>query len=386
LPGVIHLDFGTLIQYKTRPNVATVLLAGFLSLQSLGCDRKPTPPSPTAASMTDSVVSSISAKPSLDDNRDAALTVMSWNLEWFFDEASQDNYSKLAIEQSAPSRKDWDWKRDAVAAAIAKVEPDVVGLQEIEGQKVLYYLTRAIEREHKLIYNEFFVEGSDFFTEQDVGLLVKAPVDVLAITKANVTSTMTKTKRFGSVSKHQMVLTEVPVGDRTEQILIVNVHLRAGADNDAIRAKQMQTVNEWIDTLYPQAGREMHLIVMGDFNTEQIAGQVKPESELGIMISRGTPTTDDDLIDLHESIPVDQRGTHLLPGRQFDRILVSRSLVEDDPSKPDLTLKDVTVRRDVSIQGAVDTQEEHWDNYWKTPEDQRDISDHYPVVARFIIQ
>ena len=77
---------------------------------------------------------------------------------------------------------------------------------------------------------------------------------------------------------------------------------------------------------------------------------------------------------------------HLLPGRKFDRILVSRSLLEDDPNKKDIALKSVAIRKDLAIQGSVDEQEQHWEHYWEMPEDERDLSDHLPVIATFEVR
>ncbi|WP_283435372.1 endonuclease/exonuclease/phosphatase family protein [Neorhodopirellula lusitana] len=317
------------------------------------------------------------------------FTVMTWNLEWFYDDAKKDNYSDLAIEKASPSRGQWNWRRDAAATAIAKIAPSVAAVQEIEGQRVLWYLTRSLERDHKLKYDEFVIQGNDHFTEQDVGLLVRSPVDLFSVMRGNVTSRMNR-DTFGSVSKHVAAFIEVPIGQTTkdqttETILIVNVHLRSRDVGDPIRKKQAASLNEWING-WTRHAPTTPVIVLGDFNTEQVAENVDPRSELAILMSRSTVDPSDDLIDLHDRIPKSGRQTHLLKGKQFDRILVSRSLVEDTPNVPDLVLSNVKVRRDVVIRGRGDTPTEHWDDYWGQPDDQRDLSDHYPVVAEFEIR
>lgn len=310
---------------------------------------------------------------------------MTWNLEWFYDDAKKDNYSELATQKASPSRGDWNWKRDAVARAIADAKPSVVAVQEIEGPRVLWYLARALDREHQLEYDEFVVEGSDFFTEQDVGLLVSAPVDVVSVMRGNVTSLMKKTKRFGSVSKHVAAIVEVPVGKSVQSVLVVNVHFRSGEQGADIRKKQAASLNHWIERWQAASGSP-HVVVTGDFNTEQLAGAIEPASEMAILLSRSTTETDDDLTDLHESIAAKNRQTHLLPGRQFDRILVSRSLIEDTPGVPDLVVGGVEVRKDLAVQGSADTPTQHWEQYWESSSDERDLSDHYPVVAEFVIR
>ncbi|MEM1226840.1 MAG: endonuclease/exonuclease/phosphatase family protein [Planctomycetota bacterium] len=316
------------------------------------------------------------------------FSIMTWNLEWFWDDESRDNYSDLSVQQSAPSREDWNWRRDAVAASIASVRPTVLAVQEIESQRVLWYLTRALDRDHKLDYDDYNLKSDDHFTEQDVGLLVGSPADVRMNIKCNVTADMKSSGRYGSVSKHMITEVLVPVGDRSESVWVINVHLKAGADSDSRRSKQVETLNAWIDQLIPggPSGDSPHLIVLGDFNTEQSAGRVGPASEIGLLLGRGTSDPSDDLIDLHDRIPHDQRRTHLLDGKQFDRILVSRSLVDDTSGESDLTLVDVVVLPELAIRNGRDTQEAHWDAYWQMPESDRDLSDHYPVLARFEVR
>ncbi len=132
--------------------------------------------------------------------------------------------------------------------------------------------------------------------------------------------------------------------------------------------------------------RGEHLIVLGDFNTEQRSDETRDDSDLGILSGRETDRTDDDLVDLNLRLPPGDRQTHLLDGRQFDRIFCSPSLVTDDPGRRDLTFRSIEVRRDLSIQGQPDDSQLHWENYWEIPADQRDLSDHYPVIATFEVR
>lgn len=331
-------------------------------------------------------VSSVEKSGTHDD--ESGFSIMTWNLEWFWDDEVRDNYSKLSVEQSAPDRAAWNWRRDAVAAAVAEASPTVLAVQEIESQRIAWYLTKALDRNHQLAYDEVLIQGGDHFTEQDVALFVRRPAEVIASMVGNVTTAMKKSGRYGSVSKHLITTLEVPVGDAVETVFVVNLHLKAGADSDATRAKQIETVNAWIDRFVPRGDDDspVHLIVLGDFNTEQLSGSIGPASELGLLIARGTSTTDDDLIDLHANIPAGERRTHLLENKQFDRILVSRSLVDDSPDQLDLTLVDVRVMPELAIQADRDEQDDHWNRYWELPDDQRDLSDHYPVMARFEVR
>ena len=311
------------------------------------------------------------------------FTVMTWNLEWFYDDEPGDSFSKLAREKKSPSREQWNWRRDAFAKGIAQVKPTVVALQEVENRRVLWYLVRAIDRNHSTDYRELAVQSRDHYTEQDVGLLIRAPADAVSFSQRMLQDRLRPGARYYDVSKHLLAVVEFPVGDSFERITVLNVHLRSRAEGEPIRKRQARLVHLWLAEAI-KAGE--NVIVLGDFNTEETGDETRPDSDLGILSGRETPGKDDDLVDLHLRIPMAERQTHLLPGKQFDRIFCSPSLVEDDPAKPDLVFQSIQVRRDLAIQGEPDVPEDHWERYWELAEDQRDLSDHLPVLATFDVR
>jgi endonuclease/exonuclease/phosphatase family metal-dependent hydrolase len=311
------------------------------------------------------------------------LTVMTWNLEWFYDDDSGDNYSKLAQQKAAPGRRQWDWRRDAVAQRIAIARPTVVAFQEVENRRVLWYLSRAIDREHSMSYRELSLQSRDHFTEQDVGVLFRGPADALLTSQFSLLDRMRADNRFSDVTKHLLAVFEFPVGDRLERVAVLNVHLRSGVQGEPIRRRQARLIHHWISEAI---SRGDNLIVLGDFNTEQRNDVTRDESDLGILSGRETQPTSDDLIDLNLRLPPGDRQTHLLPGRQFDRIFCTPSLVTDDPQRPDLVFRSIEVRSDLAIQGKPDDSQRHWEHYWEIPDGQRDLSDHYPVIATFEVR
>lgn len=325
----------------------------------------------------------IAQPPDVHSAGNEPLTVMTWNLEWFYDENSGDNFSRLAREKSAPDRDQWDWHRDSIADRIAAVRPTVVAVQEIENRRVLYYLTRALSRNHQLAYDEHALEGRDFFTEQDVGYLVRRPADVAALIQRGYVQRLRSTNEFYDVSKHLFAEIEFHDGSDVHRVLILNVHLRAKPEGEVFRRRQARLMQHWVAEAI-SAGRDV--IVLGDFNSEETADQTRPDSDLGIAAGLETPSSADDLIDLNLKLPRSERQTHMLPGRQYDRILCSRSLIEDDPSRADLVFSKIEVLRELSIQGERDDPEEHWNEYWNLAKDQRDLSDHYPVMATFEVR
>lgn len=321
---------------------------------------------------------------------DAAFRVMSWNLEWFYDDEPNDNYSKLAKEQTAPSRAKWDWKRDAVASSIQLSKPSVAAFQEIENRRVLWYLARALDRNHKIAYREICIEGDDVFTEQDVGFIYRSGNDegvkpllqiepVLSATFGR-TASMRRDNQTAEVSKHLLVDYEVSYGEHVETVSILTLHLRAREEAVQTRTKQARTVHAW---LADRVRTGANVIVLGDFNTEESTIPAVSGSDMAAACGFDTSDTDDDLVDLHDRIPERERQTHLLPGKSFDRILVSPALIADDPNKVDLVFTEIETLKSLSVRGNADVPDEHWNGYWSMDDENRDISDHWPVMATF---
>ena len=310
------------------------------------------------------------------------FSVMTWNLEWFYDDYPGDTFSKLAKEKATPSRSQWDWRRDAIAESIAEVSPTVVALQEVENRRVLWYLTRAIERNHRQKYSELGIQSSDHFTEQDVGFLFRSPVDVLSISQYFQTREMRASENYLNLSKHLVGVFRVPFDGGTEQVTVLNVHLRARAEAEPLRKRQARLIHRWVSKSI-EAGE--NVIVLGDFNTEEMGDDIRTGSDLGIVSGAETKSANDDLVDLTLRVPSGSRATHLL-GRQFDRIFASRSMVDDAPGTKDLVFESIRVRQDLAIREDQDDQQSHWERYWEIDQDERDLSDHYPVVARFEIR
>jgi endonuclease/exonuclease/phosphatase family metal-dependent hydrolase len=308
------------------------------------------------------------------------VIVATWNVEWMFDEYTGDNYAELAREQSAPNRAEWEWKRDGVAAAIAEMNPTILGLQEIEGQRTLYYLDQRLNKAHQLNFRTAFIQGGDYYTEQDVALMYRS--GLVKYWRCEQSKEMWDSKQYYNVQKHVFGEFQWGTGRNGESLVVLSVHFRAMPKAAAIRVKQARLVRHWIAELLQ---RQANVVVLGDFNTEESFLETTSTSEMGILRGLDTVDDSDDLVDLHQYLEQDQRGTHLLPGKQFDRILVSQSLIENDPGRKDLVFRSIELRKDVVVRGKRQDAD-HWNKYYDIPQQERDLSDHYPLVAKFVFQ
>lgn len=308
------------------------------------------------------------------------LVIATWNLEWFFDYDTSDNRSETARKLSAPSQKAWEWRRDRVAEAIAKIRPTIMALQEIENRHVLVELTDQLRKQHNLSYRVAFIEGIDSATEQDVGILYQS--GLVEYSRREQSKEMFESEKYYNMAKHLFARFEWQVEGRTESLLVMTVHLRSGSDSADLRLRQARLVHHW---LQPYLERGENVIVMGDFNFEELAGQGRANGETAELLGTQTPDTRDDLVDLLERVPIEKRRTHLFLDRQFDRIFISQALRQDTRSRRDLVFQSISTRPELVIRGK-GIDEDHWATRYAEPLEERDISDHYPLVARFKFQ
>jgi endonuclease/exonuclease/phosphatase family metal-dependent hydrolase len=311
------------------------------------------------------------------DQASDELTIATWNLEWYFDNYKGDNSSDLAKEQSAPSREEYEWKRDRLAEAIAAFKPTILAVQEIENRRVLLDLTTVLRDKHQLNYRVAFIEGFDFGTEQDVAFLFQS--GLVEFSRKEQNREMFESKEYYSLSKHIFGQFEWQIDGRTERLTILNAHFRAKAEEGAIRLKQAKLARKWIQSAL-DAGD--NVILLGDFNIEDPAGKATKGSEMEELLGKNTANASDDLFDVLESLPEAERRTHLILEKQFDRILLSKSLVDDAADKKDLVFQKAVVLGKYTVRGK-GPDLDHWDTRYTTPQDERDLSDHYPLMATF---
>jgi endonuclease/exonuclease/phosphatase family metal-dependent hydrolase len=305
-----------------------------------------------------------------------ALTLVTWNLGWFFDWDISDNQSEVAKINSAPSRQEWEWRLDQTADALARLRAHVVCLQEIENRKVLEQLVGRIKERHKLEYVVGFVPGRDVSTEQDVAILIHTSMPA-RFRRASEPQQFDR-DREKRVSKQ--LLAEVALGGR--QVAIINVHLMAGNQlgNEMDRCDQARFIKRWVREEH-RSGRD--LILVGDMNTAMV--QDARERALDVLMGRDTANDpSDNLEDMLQLLSPEDRVTFGGKRSELDHILVSPRL----RSGKGLTFVNIANRRDVSIRGVGPDHRLRLPDrrFWKVDPMERDLSDHYPLMATFSVK
>jgi hypothetical protein len=156
------------------------------------------------------------------------------------------------------------------------------------------------------------------------------------------TKEMYDTKQYYNITKHIFCKFVWGEGPQRQELLLLNVHLRAMPDAGEIRTRQARLARAYTDA----------------------------------------PA--DDLADLWAFAADPAAETHLVH-KQFDRMLVTPGLADSKPEKKGFVFKSFSVRKDLVIRGA-GQDKDHMDIFWQIPQDERDVSDHYPIVAEYDVR
>jgi hypothetical protein len=192
-------------------------------------------------------------------------------------------------------------------------------------------------------------------------------------------SEMFASQDYYNLQKHLFARFEWGEGSEKQSLLMLTLHLRAAEQGASVRERQCRLAKAW---LAEALAKGENVIVLGDVNTNEEAIPPPVGTDVDILSGRGTPSTQDDMIDLYVHLPPAERQTHL-NGDSYDRIFVSPSLTNDGQGK-DLVYRSIVRVQEACVRGKPDT--DHRDTYWQIPAAERDASDHYPLVAEFEVK
>jgi len=223
------------------------------------------------------------------------------------------------------------------------------------------------------------VEGEDFFTEQDVAIMALS--GLTGYGRKERTKEQWDDKKLYPLNKHIVADFAWGEGMEREELTIINLHTRAMSNGAEIRKRQARLTREWMkEHITPQ----QNFIILGDLNSDELATATTKDGDMGVFLGLDTPPTDDDLFDTLLKLSGEAKASHL-NHMQYDRILCTDALMKDDPSRSDLVFKSSIIRRDLVVRGK-EQDKDHMDIFWQIPQDERDISDHYPLVAEFEVK
>lgn len=353
-------------------SMAAVVCAGVASLLAWSNQQ---PPSKGAPSGQTPGQPAIAKQP-----RDGDFTVVSWNLQWFFDADRSDNQSDVANENAPTLKKDYEWRLDVTADAIAKLNPTILAVQEFENRKVCDDLAKRIKEKHQIDYQVCFTQGRDTATEQDVACFAKNGVNPQFF-RANDRDFDPRRHKVPS----KQIMLEFTWGQNAQQrkITLINVHLKAGTNegDELDRIEQAEVINKWVKDAHKN---NRFVMVMGDMNSVPPLAQLKGKCVNDTLKGKDTPNDkDDDLDDLVDELEGDEKITYGGKRSTLDHILVSPKFKKG----PGLAFDSISNERKVCIRG--DGPDFKWKGdrrFWRIPEEERDLSDHYPLKAGFKIK
>ncbi|WP_437624673.1 endonuclease/exonuclease/phosphatase family protein [Sorangium sp. So ce1151] len=187
----------------------------------------------------------------------APLAVVTWNTKDFFNDQEDSDVADELVLSPARYRE----KREAVAAVLAALAPDVAVLQEVENLDVLEDLNRTElggAYPHAALVEAYDPRGID------VGAISKIPFDKV-VSHRDDRFTLRGTQ--GPVYTFTRDCLELHLTRAGRKVILLGVHLKAKAapDNPDRRLAEAQRARAIADTLaaeHPSAA----IAVLGDFN------------------------------------------------------------------------------------------------------------------------
>ena len=138
-------------------------------------------------------------------------------------------------------------------------------------------------------------------------------------------------------------------------------------------------------TVGPLPGQDDFGAVVSGLTPESLDDPATRQALYDLWIDKGLIVfRDTDGLDTHLKLSGNVKASHL-NHMQYDRILCTDALMKDDPSRSDLVFKSSIIRRDLVVRGK-EQDKDHMDIFWQIPQEERDISDHYPLVAEFEVK
>jgi exonuclease III len=310
-----------------------------------------------------------------DDRRPdpASLSVMTINTYFMWDGVEPEEGSTQIDIPWRHSQQEAEEHMAAIAAVIARANPDIVNLVEIENEAALNTLNNRFLAGRG--YRPYFVQGGDTFTGQDVGLLTRVDPDGDQIHFDDREGESGNVQE--SVSKNYNAM--ITVGDM--KILLVGLHFLAQPNRPDRRLEREAQAHAVRSIVLEKRCPGCEVIVLGDFNDYDGASDAldhvnsAPITNVLLALKRlDAADPGDDLVNAAVFVPTGERFTSFFDQDEDMQIDRPHELTSIDHVLMSQGLADQldTVEIDHDLNPALGTD--------------RFVSDHFPIVVRFDLQ
>ncbi len=248
---------------------------------------------------------------------DSILVIASYNVENFFDDVENGyEYKDYSQKTSNYSRAFFLKKIENIKKVLTDLNPDIIGLQEIETKRAIEQLFNNIK---DLNYKCFVIADKPQFSIVKTALISK-----YKIIKAIGYKTIPDVRNI--------LLAEILVNKDTLRIFVNHWKSKIAPESERIKIAKIH--RKILDSLF-NINPKMKVISLGDFNTnvndnesdviEGNAFNYKP-----IVGLREFLTKDNYLYDLWKEVRYDEVGSHYFKNKwgTLDHILISQSLLD----------------------------------------------------------
>ena len=247
------------------------------------------------------------------------LTILAMNTNFLFDHLQPHGRVVGAGNgPPVPTATQWQTRARGFAQRINAVDADLVGLVEIENDRVVDEI-----RQHLTTPSEWtvvFAEGRDSYTGQDVALLTKfAPLAGTVTTFPDEREIYFQGSNERTVNPSKVLGVTLRIENQEFYVIVAHLISRRG-NNDAKRLGQANVLRRHVVMAMLQG---QNVIMMGDFNDTP-----------GTPVLRRLRGFDDiwgSLIQTANEVHADERFTYVYNGEEnlLDHILLSPSLYQD---------------------------------------------------------
>lgn len=198
------------------------------------------------------------------------VKISSYNVEWYF----ENNLKFPSVKM-----RDFETKTKELAEIISKDKPSIIGLQEVEGKTVLHALRNCLQKNHNLNYRYICGKYQSKRTFQMVGMLIlesediqileydsflvddNAPSVLAPYCKLPNAKQLIRTNAQSELFMKNMYLI---VNIHGKKVLILNFHLKAGYETEAIaiREKEALIIQCFVHYLVDIHQNSFHAIIL----------------------------------------------------------------------------------------------------------------------------